>query len=248
MDNKIKDIFLKLLSKTANSEVDKADMIKLAKEQGVEIPASFSKNKVINKMTEEGLVDKLYDRFNESIAVPVWVVADFFEINSDDVLQLQDIGVIGEEAIEKEFYNRLNGGYYRARIYKINILEKYDKKELQDQLALATSGFNYRFRIETDTKNEISEILDKLGMIFKLGKHQTYSKRTGGYYSYVTVKILNNSNLEKNVLLEEMKSLKSKIEKEKNNYKKDMEIMRNLVEDRDKKIEELKSKLKNCKL
>ena len=247
MNADIKNIFIEALAGTKNDEIDKVDIIRLAEECGIEISARTSKIRVINKIVEEGYYDRLYEAFSEFIYIPIWIVADFFKVNSDDILQLEKLGVITEIPATKEFYNRRSKEYYTANTYNIKILEHYKKDELQEILKSANSGNGYKLRIETDTEKEVKLLINELGKIFKLSEYKTYERRNMGFNTYLNIKILNNSELEKNTLLEDIQNLKMKIENEKNKYKKNMELMRTLIDERNKKIMKLESELNQYK-
>lgn len=218
MENKIKNVFIEALSMSKNEEIDKSEILKIGEECGIEIPVRTSKANVVAKIVDAGYYDKLYEAFSEFIYIPVWSVADYFGINSDDVLQLAELGIITETPAEKEFYSRRSKDYYTANTYNIRILENYQKEDLKEKLRLANSGKGYKVRFETDTEEEIQIFIDELSKVFKLSSHKVYERRNTGFNTYLDVKILNNSKLEKNVLLEEIKNLKAKLKNQEKEY------------------------------
>lgn len=218
MENKIKKVFINALSMTKNIEIDKKDIIRVGEECGLVIPPKTSKADVVAKIVDAGYYDKLYEAFSEFLYIPIWEVGDYFNINTDSILQLAELGVITDIPVEKEFYSRRSKDYYTANTYNIRILENYQKEDLKEKLRLANSGKGYKVRFETDTREEVQVFIDELSKVFKLSGHKVYERRNSGFNTYLDVKILNNSALEKNVLLEEIKTLKAKLKNQEKEY------------------------------
>ena len=249
MNDEIKKVFINALSMTKNVEIDKKDIIRVGEEYGLVIPHRTSKADVVAKIVNEGYFNKLYDAFSEFLYIPIWEVGDYFKINTDSVLQLAELGVITDIPVEKEFYNRRNKDYYTANTYNIRILENYEKEDLKEKLRLANSGKGFGIRMFTDTKEEANMLIDELGKIFKLAHPSIHARRNEGYHTYANVKVLNNSELEKNTLLEEIKKLKKQLEEDRTEYyniiNKNRDIFIQRIKSRDKKIAELEKELEN---
>lgn len=247
MKQNIKDIFEETLGMTKNDEIDKSEIIKIGEKCNVEFSPRSSKVNIVSKIIEEGYYDKLYEAFSELLYIPVWTVADYFGINSEDVLQLEKLGIITEIPVAKEFYSRRNKEYYTANTYNISILEHYKKEDLKELLNKANSGKGYNIRIETDTKEEIQTLVDELEKVFRVGDRRVYSRRNVGYNTYFNVKILNNTELEKNALLEEIKETERKSREEisrlRKEYEKRIEELFFRIHSREKTIIQLSKEL-----
>ena len=197
---------------------------------------------------EEGYFDELYEVFSKVLYIPVWKIAKYYGVSGDDILQLQRLGIITEVPIEKEFYNKNDREYFTANLYNIKIFE-HTKEEIQSALNIANSGDSYNIRIETDTKEEIEPLINKIAQIFKIGNYRVYDRRDGGFNTYLSIKVLNNSELEKNVLMEEIQALKKELKDQEitleKAHKREISIMQRKINNRDKKIEELKNNKKS---
>lgn len=209
----VKEYFLNKLN-DRKSPVSKDDILNLALECGLDIKPRIAKIKIIDEIIEQGYYDKLFEYFNEFITIPSWEVADYYNIATNKIKQLKEIGFIKEDPIVKEFYSRTNKEYFDADTYSLSILN-YDKEELKKAYDNAYDGNMYNLRIETKTKDEVLELINILERIFKMQKTpSTYEHRNGdGYYSYFKVKLLNNTEEEENLLLAKISKLKAKQEK-----------------------------------
>lgn len=247
MNDEFEKIFIDALSKTKNSEANKTDIIRLGEQYGLTIPSKTSKANVVAKIVEEGYFDELCEAFSKSLYIPVWKIANYYGVNSDDILQLQRLGVITESPIEKEFFNAKERQFYTANLYNIKIF-KHSKEEIQSALKIANSGDSYNIRVETDTKEEIEPLISELTKIFKINNHRIYDRRDGGFNTYISVKTLNNSELEKNVLVEEIQALKKELKDQEialeKVHNRKISAMQRKIDNRDRKIKELKEELK----
>ncbi|MDK0764233.1 hypothetical protein P5E87_15900, partial [Clostridium perfringens] len=80
----------------------------------------------------------------------------------------------------------------------------------------------FKFRIETNSKDEVEILINELRKLFKIEKTpQIYERRNEPYNTYFTVKLLNNSEFEQNKFLSEIESLKNK-NKETEEYYRDV--------------------------
>jgi len=219
----VNEYFIEQL-KVKNSDISKEDIINVALECELEVKPKIAKIKIIDTLLEHGFLDKLFEYFQEVITIPEWEVADYYNIATNKVQRLKEIGAIHEEPIMKEFYSRSNRDYFNAATYPLSALN-YNKDELIQAYNNAFGGDVYSLRIETKTKDEVFELTNRLGKIFKMDKSPaTYEHRNAdGYYSYFKVKLLNNSKEEENRLISEISELKFKNEKIKKDHQEEIE-------------------------
>ena len=221
MDTNIKRYFLEQLKK--NNDVSKDDIIKLAQECGIELKNSrIAKEKIINLIIDNGFYDKLFNYFNEFVKVPAWEVADYYKMTTKEIDSLQYIGVIKEEVEEKEFYSRSNKEYFTSLMYPLSVFN-YKEEELKKAYDDAFKGDTYALRIETKKDAEVKQLISILSKVFKIEQEPTtYEHRNErGQYTYLKVKILNNTQAEGNKFLKEIEELKEEIKqlkKENNEY------------------------------
>lgn len=205
------EYFLKQL-KSNNSDVSKDDILRVAEECGLEVKQRTAKSKIIDMIVEHGSYEKLYEYFSEFITVPYWEVADFYNMNSNQILKLNSIGVIKEQPIEKELYSRQGKSYYKANTYPISIFN-YDEQKLKQAYENAYGGDMYALRLETKTKEEGLRIISLLEKIFKIDySPASYEHRNGqGMYTYLKVKPLNGTDEEQNRFLKQISDLEGQI-------------------------------------
>ena len=227
---KIEEYFIDQL-KAPKSDVSKDDILNFASECGLDLKPKMAKAKIIDTIVEHGHYDKLFEYFQEFITIPFWQVADFYKITSQEVKNLKTIGVIKEDPIEKEFYSRSDHDYFYADTYPLSVLN-YNAAELKKAYENAFGGEMYSLRIETKTKEQVSELINILEKIFKIETApQTYEHRNDrGQYSYFKVKPLNNTQEEENKFLAEISKLKKEKEKIKNEYQERIENLFNTLE------------------
>lgn len=205
-----KKLFINAVNNCDN--IKKDDIVNLASECGLEISPRTAKLKIIDAIAEDHF-EKLFEYFNEFITIPYWEIADFYGVSSNKILSLKEIGFIKEEPIKKEFYSRRDKRYYDADTFPISVLS-YNKDELIKAYESAFGGATYKFRIETKTKEEVTDLISILGDIVKINDTPvSYSHRNNdGFYTYFDVKTLNSSEYEANKLLLEIKKLKEEKE------------------------------------
>lgn len=224
MDINIKRYFLKQL-KSQRSDVSKEDIINLAKECGIELKNSkIAKEKIIDLIVEHGQYNKLFEYFNEFVKVPSWEVADYYKMTSKEIDSLHYIGVIKEEVEAKEFYSKRNKEYFSALMYPLTVFY-YNEEELKKAYNDAYGGDTYALRMETKTDEEVKELISILSKVFKIEKAPaTYEHRNErGQYTYLKVKLLNNTEAEGNRFLKEIEKLNEEIkelEKKNSEYRK----------------------------
>ncbi len=212
MDNNIKRYFLEQL-KSQKCDVSKEDIINLAEECGIELKNNrMAKEKIIDLIVEHGQYNKLFEYFNEFVKVPTWEVADYYHMTSNEINSLKYIGVIKEETEEKEFYSRSNKEYFTALMYPLSVFN-YKEEELKKAYDNAYGGETYALRLETRKSEELKQLISVLSKIFKIEKAPaTYDHRNNrGQYTYLKVKLLNNTEEEGNRFLKEIDNLKEEI-------------------------------------
>lgn len=218
----VKEYFLAQL-KSKNSTVSKEDIINLALECNMQVKAKMAKVKIIDMLLDNGYYNRLFEYFQEFITIPEWNVADYYNMSTNKIHQLREIGAIKEDPVDKEFYSRSNHDYFYAATYPLSILN-YSRDELIKAYENAFDGSLYNLRIETKTKEEVFELIEVLDKVFKMQKAPaTYEHRNSdGYYSYFRVKLLNGSKEEENLLLSKISRLKEAQEKIKKEYEEEI--------------------------
>lgn len=199
--------------KNPKSDVLKDDILSFASECGLDLKPRTAKAKIIDMLIEHGHYEKLFEYFQEFITIPFWQVADFYKLTSQEVKNLNKIGVIKEDPIEKEFYSRSDHDYFYADTYPLSVLN-YNADELKQAHENAFGGEMYSLRIETKTQEQVSELINILEKVFKIETSpKTYEHRNErGQYSYFKIKPLNNTKEEENKLLAEISNLKKEKE------------------------------------
>lgn len=227
---KIEQYFIEQL-KNSKSDVSKEDILNLASECGLDLKPKTAKAKIIDTLIEHGYYEKLFEYFQEFITIPFWQVADFYKITSQEVKNLNKIGVIKEEPIEKEFYSRTDHDYFYADTYPLSVLN-YSADELKHAYENAFGGEMYSLRIETKTQEQVSELINILEKVFKIETApKTYEHRNErGQYSYFKIKPLNNTQEEENRLLSEISELKKEKKKIELQYQERIEKLFNTLE------------------
>ena len=214
MKEVVKEIFINALRNSKNDLIDKEDIKRLGEEFGLTFTKRAAKSKIVDKIIKEGYYERLFETFSEFIYIPIWEVADYYKMNSDQIEELNKIGIIKEEFKEEEFYNRSSRRYYKAKMYPLSIFN-YDIVEIQEAYQRAYNPKNkFKFRLETETKEQVREIVELLSNIFEICESPSiYEKRNNGYHSYFTVKKLNNSIEEETRLTYKIEELKGEIRK-----------------------------------
>lgn len=226
MKEKIKRLFIDTLKNSKNDLIDKEDILRLGEEYGLTFAKRVSKSKVVDTIIEKGYFDRLFEVFQEFIYIPIWQVADYYNMNSDQVEALNKLGIIKEEYKEEEYYNRKYREYYKAKKYPLSVLN-YNINELKESYEKAYNTKNgFKFRIDTENKEQVEELVKLLSGTFEICNGvEIYEKRNNGFYSYLTVKKLNNSNEEEKRLTYTIVELKEeilKVKKEKEKCLADM--------------------------
>lgn len=220
----IRDLFIENLKSLKNSSVTKEDIIRIAEEYGIDFKSREAKAKIVDKIIESGFYDRLFQEFQEFIYVPVWKVAEYYGFRSDKIDQLRAIGVINTDVKEDSFYSRENRCDVSYNSYPLSVFN-YNKEELEKAYNLAYGQKGYKIRIETTTIEEVESLTNELKKIFVIEYSPiSYEHRNEkGYYSYLTVEPLNNSEYEGNKFLNEINRLKKEIKKIKDGYSKERE-------------------------
>lgn len=202
-----------------NSCIPKDEVIEIAKKCDIEFKPREAKTKIINKILDSGNYDKLFDKFKDLIYVPIWKVADFYGLNSDQIENLREIEVIKEQPTEDHWYSRRDRKYIAFNKYPLSILD-YDKEEIEKIYKLSFGKEGNKIRLETTGKEEVDQLINDMKKVFTI-KYEpvTYAHRNGkGFYTYFTIEALNNTEYETNMFLATIEKLKQEIKdiKEKN--------------------------------
>lgn len=209
-----KQIFLENIYRTdsAGSFLSKDEIINFAKKYEIDFKPREAKKTIINKIIDSNNLDKLFNENIDRFTIPVWKVADFYGLNSDDIESLRALGIIKEEPIKDSFYSRLNRNVVEYNAYPVSVLS-YDKDFLTDQFNLAFNFNGVKVRIETKNKNDIAPIIDLLRKVAIVNEPDSYEHRNkNGYYHYLYLKMLNNSEIQSNKLLLDIEKLKKENE------------------------------------
>lgn len=223
-DDFVRSIFIENLISTKYSSVAKDDIIRIAEEYGIDFKPREAKAKIVDKIIEAGFYDRLFQEFQEFIYVPVWKVAECYGFRSEKIDQLRSIGVIKVDVKEDSFYSRDNRGYVNYNAYPLSIFN-CKKEELEEAYNLAYGQKGYKIRIETTTTEEVEMLTDELKKVFVVENNPTsYEHRNEkGYYSYLTIEPLNDSEYEGNKFLKKINRLETEIKKLEADYRKEKE-------------------------
>lgn len=221
------DLFLKALENS--KDITKDDVWRIAEEYGLSVPKRMAKSKIIDIIASEYL-ERLYEAFSEFIYIPVWEVAGFYGLTTEKINKLQELGVIKEHPKVEEFYNRSYKEYYNANTYPLSVLD-YNTENLDEAYNLAYGGHGYRLRVETKTTEEIEPIVTELKKVFDIAKApDIYPHRNNdGYYSYLSIKQINNSNFKHNAYKLKINDLEDDIVKLKEKHKAEIEKIKSKV-------------------
>lgn len=232
-----KKAFINALKNSSNKEITKDDLQRVGEEKGIEFPKKISRDKIIDLIVEKNF-EFLYEAFEEFLYVPVWEVADYYNLTTEKINKLQELGIIKEQPKEKEFYNKYHKDYYTANTYPLDILDNYTKEELKEAYDNAYGGTGYKIRIETIKEDEVSPIVEELEKVFDIPyKFETYEHRNkDGYYTYLSVKLINDTDIKKDALrLEidklnrELKTTKEELRELEGKYKGEVRKLKNMV-------------------
>ena len=214
--DKIKRIFLDDIRRldSHGSHVIKEEIIEFAKENNVKIKAREGKESIINKIINEGLYDKLFEKFKNDVYIPNWVVSRFYGFNyGEEIDQLKNIGVIKEDTIEESYYSRDIKSHVTYNAYPMSVLN-YNDEQLKDAYNLAFNQLDFKLRLETKGTDEIELIEEALKKIFIVKNNPApYEGRVKGYRTYYNISLLNNSEHEANRFLVNINSLKNEIDR-----------------------------------
>lgn len=223
----IKGILLNELE--TNKDIPKEDLIKIAEDIGVPAKQKEAKQKIISRIVQEGFYNRLYEAFHESIYVPIWSVADYYKMNSQQITDLVNIKVITEQPTQKEYYSRKNKGTFTASTFPLTVFN-YDREVLQLAYKEAFAQSGYKIRIETETQEEVQQLVAELRKVFLVEYDPAiYERRGSGYNSYMTVKLLNNSEHETNRLLHKIQELERQMDDLKKQHRKELQKQKEMM-------------------
>lgn len=215
MNSKLESIFLYNLINCNNSIIDKEEIVNVAEELSIDnISNKLSRTKLVNKIaTSEENIDKLYHYFSERLYIPIWIVADFYNTSSKAIEILDKLNIITEDSKEEEFWSRSHREYYTAKTYQISILENYNEDYLKEKYELANCSNGYKVRVEVSSEEDKDKFVEQLEKVFKINNLDMYNRISDEYYAYMTVNIINNSDIEKSyerLQISEMKAMYDK--------------------------------------
>lgn len=263
------DRFIKALY--YSKDVTKDDILRVAEEIGLVVSNKrMAKDKLIREFINQDKFQQLCFNFKEFLYVPVWEVADYYNLNTEEVDKLAELGVIKEEPKEKGFWSQASKSEYTANTYPLEVLDNYTEEQLKEAYAAAYSNVGYNIRIETETREEADALIQEIDKVFEITRKPSYyNRRSHGLNTYFTVKKLNNSMLEKTRYRleldkkeQEIKKLKAKHKEEKAEIikrigeimgiddAKEVDIIRKVhsLRNANKELEELRLELEQSKL
>lgn len=208
MNDAQKKYFITEISKNKGSdtEVMKDDVVKFALECGLDIKKSTAKATIVEEICKDHL-EKFYNEFHEYFYVPVWIVSEHLNISQNKLNALLEIGALKDY---KPTYQEFKGrdGKFDALVFPISILE-LNAADL-DNIYNKTFRNNHRVRIETKTTEEVEELITELSKVFEIDKPSSpYEHRSGeGYYTYLSIRKIDNDILVQNKLSAENAKLK----------------------------------------
>lgn len=215
--------------KYAKNTVSKEDILRIGEECGIVFSKRISRDNAIDKIAEENF-KMLHEAFKEFLYIPVWNVADHYGLSTEKINKLCELGIIKEQPKEQKFYSRQEREYYTAFTYPLEVLN-YDTQYLQSAYEEAYGAKGNRVRLETKSEEEAIELIREIDKIFNVtSSPDIYAHRNqDGYYSYFTIKKLNNSLLEKTAQRLEIDKLNNQIKKLKTEHKEEIGNLKDKV-------------------
>lgn len=261
MNKEIMDIFIEAVGYGVGKgkAIEKAELVALATELNIDFKARESKDKIIKKIVEAGKEQELYERFKDRYLLPAWVVYKYFGLYYDKWEALEELGIVQCEKGAKIEYDKEYKMEYEAPMYKVELLEKYDKEYLQEEYNKAYKQKSYKLRVEVESLEDAEYIERELSKVFIVASRTEYEQRLeDGYYSYLKIKELNDNEQQTNALLLEIEKLKRKMEKREKEHKEELERrcdllnlkaenQRKLKNEAKKRVEELEKEIQELK-
>lgn len=208
-----------------SKNVTKNDILRIAEEIGLVVKNKrMAKDKLIQEFINQNRFEQLYINFKEFLYIPCWQVADHFNMNTEEIDRLYELGVIKETPKEEQYWNKHLKEYYSINTYPLDVLDNYTSKELKEAYATAYGNKGFNMRIETETKEEADALIQEIDKIFEITREPSYySRRTHGINTYFTIKKPNNTKLEKARYRVEVDKKDKEIHKLKSEHKEDKE-------------------------
>lgn len=197
-----------------NKPIEKDDIIYFAQEYGIEVNKRESIDKILDKILENDLLNKLYETFNEFVYIPSWKVAKYFKLETNELDMLLFNNLIEANTKVGSFYSRESKCNVSYDLYSFDTLFKYESEQLKDIYNKAFNRSKYNIRLETiNNTNDVQIVINELQKIFKVSNPNSYEHRNKqGYYTYFNIELMNNSKEETNVLLNQVNRLKKEVE------------------------------------
>lgn len=193
-------------NKGSETEVSKDDIRRFAGEHGIGTLARTSKANIIGTIVKNGLIEELYNAFQEFLHIPHWEVAKYFGLTSQELEGLREAGVIEYQPIQKKIKGR-NGIYYAAA-FPLEVLD-LDPDSLKERHKQIFTDNVFRVRIETKNEDQLPGIVALLSESFEMTKISIYEHNNeSGQYTYFTLKPLIKSTEYNNKLAAELNRLK----------------------------------------
>lgn len=226
MNKEIMDIFIEAVGYATGKgkAIEKGELVALASELNIDFKPRESKEKIIKKIVEAGKEQELYERFKDRYLLPYWVIYKYFGLNYEKWEALKKLGVVECETGTKVEYDKEYKRDCEVPVYKIEVLEKYEKEYLQEEYNKAYNQKGYRVRVEVESEEDAEHIENELAKVFRVSSRTDYEHRNeDGYYSYFYIKELNENEQQTNALLVEIEELKKRIEKQRKEHKEELE-------------------------
>lgn len=208
-----------------SKDVTKDDILRIAEEIGLTVKNKrMAKDKLIKEFINQNKFEQLYINFKEFLYIPCWQVADHFNMNTEEIDRLAELGVIKEAPKEEQYWDKRSRGYYHANTYPLEVLDNYTEEELKLAYDTAYDNKGYNIRIETETKEEADMLICEMDKVFEITRNpKYYDRRTHGINTYFTIKKPNNSELEKARYRLDVDKKDKEIQKLKSEHKEDKE-------------------------
>lgn len=226
-----------------DAEISKETLFEYAKNNNIQI-----KNKRISRIDLVNEIyfsckEKFFDDFKTELYIPHWQTYSFFDITSRQLENLRNSGFLKEAGIdykEKTFSSKYEK--YQAFAYQATILEldKADFVEILQEICT-----QYAVRIETQTEEEVSKLINKFTAVGEISKNPaSYKHRNGkGYYTYFSIRPFSHTKHEQNKYLADIKALKAEIKSLKEKIEQMKKEQNEII---DKTLNEHKHKISTC--
>lgn len=199
MNEYMKKFFLDEISKNkgSDSEVMKDEVVAFCLDHGLAVKKTTAKASLIDLIQEHGLFDDFYGAFSYRFTLPIWRVAEYFDLYQSQLEALIKYKVITTESYEQSYKGRR--GKFTALAFPLEICEAYTASQLKGAYDEIFHDGEFKIRIETKTKADFEPILEKLSTLFTVQKEPvSYEHREhNGFYHYVSLRDVPDTKLNK---------------------------------------------------